>query len=111
MAIIWSIVAVVVVLLVLTVLALCGFKNAKEWLLYAVTEAETDLGSGTGVLKLHTVYNAFLAKFPVMKLLIPYPIFTKMVNKALADMKKIAATSPAVQNYIEGEKAENKIEG
>lgn len=110
-AIIWTIVAVVAFLVILTVLSLCGYKSAKEWLLYAVIEAEKDLGSGTGMLKLHTVYNAFLEKFPVMKILIPYPVFTKMVDKALAEMKKLAATSPATQNYIEGVKAENEVEG
>lgn len=103
-AIIWTIVAVVALLGILTVLAFCGYKSAKEWLFYAVVETEKSLGSGTGAVKLHTVYNAFLSKFPVMKILLPYPIFTKMVDKALAEMKKVAADAPAVQTYINGKK-------
>ena len=35
-------------------------ERVKEWLLWAVTEAEKELGSGTGQLKLRQVYDLFL---------------------------------------------------
>ena len=39
-------------------------KSVKEWMLFAVTKAEKELGSGTGKLKLRYVYDMFIAKFP-----------------------------------------------
>ena len=39
-------------------------EKVRQWLLKAVTEAERELGGGTGQLKLRTVYDAFLTKFP-----------------------------------------------
>ena len=39
-------------------------ENVRQWLLGAVTAAEKELGGGTGKLKLRTVYDAFLTKFP-----------------------------------------------
>lgn len=38
--------------------------KVKEWLLWAVTEAEKDLGGGTGKLKLRQVYDLFVQRFP-----------------------------------------------
>lgn len=38
-------------------------ENLQEWLKWAVTEAEKELGSGTGQLKLRRVYDLALAKF------------------------------------------------
>ena len=40
--------------------------SAKEWLLFAVTEAEKSLGGGTGELKLHVTYDAFIKRFPLL---------------------------------------------
>ena len=37
-----------------------------EWLLYAVTEAERLLGSGTGKFKLRMVYNWFISNCPIL---------------------------------------------
>ena len=36
-------------------------SKVKEWLLYAVTMAEKELGGGTGKLKLRYVYDLFLS--------------------------------------------------
>ncbi|MFR6482019.1 MAG: hypothetical protein ACLUPD_10785 [Anaerotignum faecicola] len=41
-------------------------EKVKEWLLLAVTEAEKELGSGTGQLKLRYVYDLFLRRFPAV---------------------------------------------
>ena len=38
-------------------------ESLRQWLLFAVTEAEKSLGSGTGKLKLRQVYDMFLTKF------------------------------------------------
>ena len=39
-------------------------ENLKEWLKWAVTQAEKELGSGTGQLKLRMVYDMAVEKFP-----------------------------------------------
>lgn len=38
--------------------------KVREWLLWAVTEAEKELGGGTGKLKLRQVYDLFVTRFP-----------------------------------------------
>ena len=39
-------------------------QKLKEWLLWAVTEAEKQLGGGTGRIKLRYVYDMFVTRFP-----------------------------------------------
>ena len=50
-------------------------NDVKQWLLYAVTEAEKDLGSGTGKLKLRQVYDLFLQRFPIVSRMISFEQF------------------------------------
>lgn len=77
-------------------------KNLKEWLLYATTEAEKALGSGTGKLKLRTVYDMFLLKFPWLAKTISFEIFSNLVDEALEDMNSLLNTNTAVQTYVNG---------
>lgn len=37
-------------------------NKVREWLLYAVTKAEKELGGGTGQIKLRYVYDMFVAR-------------------------------------------------
>ena len=39
-------------------------EKVREWLLFAVTQAEKELGGGTGQIKLRYVYDMFVLKFP-----------------------------------------------
>lgn len=71
-----------------------------EWLLWAVTEAEKNLGSGTGQLKLRSVYDLFVARFGWMARFIDFNTFSDMVDDALVDMRKMLATNTAVQEYV-----------
>ena len=41
-------------------------QKVKEWLLFAVTQAEKELGGGTGQIKLRYVYDMFVMKFPAL---------------------------------------------
>lgn len=77
-------------------------KNLKEWLLYATTEAERALGSGTGKLKLRTVYDMFLLKFPWLAKIISFDTFSDLVDEALEDMNSLLNTNTAVQTYVNG---------
>lgn len=61
----------------------------KEWLLYAVTVAEKELGSGTGQIKLRMVFNMFVDKFPITAKLISFETFSQWVDDALSKMKEL----------------------
>ena len=57
-------------------------KNIKEWLLYAVVEAEKNLGSKTGKIKLRQVYDEFI--------------------RSLIEMKKILDSNTTISQYVNG---------
>lgn len=59
----------------------------KEWMLYAVTVAEKELGSGTGQIKLRMVFNMFVDKFPFTAKLVSFETFSQWVDDALSKMK------------------------
>lgn len=60
-----------------------------DWLLLAVTEAEKQLGSGTGQQKLKRVYLWFTERFPVASYFVSFDIFSAWVDKALDIMEWI----------------------
>ena len=80
--------------------------KVREWLVYACSLAEKDLGSGTGQLKLRYVYDLFLNKFPWLAKLLSFEAFSKMVDSALEDMKHAIETNNNVKAFIEGAKNE-----
>lgn len=75
-------------------------KAFKEWLLYAVSYAEQQLGSGTGKLKLRYVYDMFIEKFPYIAKFLSFEQFSTYVDEALEEMRKLIETNPKVQQYI-----------
>lgn len=61
----------------------------KKWLLAIVVKAESELGSGTGKVKLSYAYDQFLnSKFGFLAAFISYEQFESMVNDALKEMNK-----------------------
>ena len=72
----------------------------KEWLLYAVIEAEKEFGSGTGKLKLRHVYDAFLTKFPWAAKIVPFDLFSLWVDEVLIDMRKLLESNEVLKNYV-----------
>ena len=96
--------AIVAVFLVVLTVWLMGFKN---WLVYAVAEAEKVLGSKTGQLKLRLVYDMAVARFPIMAKMLPFNLFGKLVDAALDVMKDMIEKNEniavAITNQIEGE--------
>ena len=78
-------------------------EKVRQWLLKAVTEAERELGGGTGQLKLRTVYDAFLTKFPWLAPVISFSTFSGLVDDALAEMRTMLEKNKAVQAYVSGE--------
>lgn len=97
----WSL--LVVVIIVSAYVIINGRKSVKEWLLYAVSMAEKDLGSGTGKLKLKYVYDSFVVTYPIISKLIPFNVFSLWVDEALKTMREIIETNLDIKAYVEGE--------
>ena len=76
-------------------------SKVKEWLLYAVTAAEKELGSGTGQIKLRYVYDMFIAKFPYLVKVIPFETFSILVDEALDKFRNMLDNNTNLQSYIE----------
>lgn len=73
----------------------------KEWLLYAVTEAEKELGGGTGQLKLRQVYDLFVQRFPAVAAVISFDTFSLWVDEALEQMREMLAKNEHAAAYVE----------
>lgn len=78
--------------------------NIKEWLKYAVVEAEKALGSGTGQLKLRYVYNLAVAQFPWIVTFITFDMFSKFVDEALDWMRNQIDNNGKISRYIDPDK-------
>ena len=75
----------------------------REWLLMAVTEAERELGGGTGQLKLRYVYDLFVTRFPWAAKVIPFGTFSDLVDEALVEMRELLDKNEAVLMYVKEE--------
>ena len=82
----------------------------KEWLLYAVIEAEKALGGGTGQVKLRYVYDMFVGKFGFLASVISFETFSGLVDEALEKMRDMLKNNNAVNDYVTGKKEGNVIE-
>ena len=89
-----------------------GFKN---WLVWAVTEAEAMFGSKTGQLKLRFAYELAAERFPLAAKLIPFNVFSKMIDDALdimrAMIEKNQNIAEVVTSKTNGENIKNNEEG
>ena len=79
----------------------CMTGKVKEWLKYAVIEAEKYLGTGTGQLKLRAVYDMFVEAYPVFSKILPFSIFSKMVDDALEWMRIQLENNVNIKYYVE----------
>lgn len=87
-------------LAVVIYIALNQREKVTQWLKYAVSEAEKQLGGGTGQLKLRLVYDWFCDKFPVIAAILPFKVFSAWVDTALETMKKWLGDNIKVANYV-----------
>lgn len=111
----WYVIVIAIAFIVAAVMAIIAFcksgskeqiNKIKEWLLYATTLAEKELGGGTGKLKLRYVYDMFVEKFPWLAKVISFDYFSNLVDEVLEDMNKLLETNTDVKNYVEGSKVE-----
>lgn len=106
----YVIVALLAVIAALVVVAVKFFAQpasaqlakVKEWLLWACTEAEKELGGGTGKLKLRYVYDLFVSKFPWLAKVLSFETFSGLVDEALEAMNDLLSKNAAVQLYVNG---------
>lgn len=107
----WVLIIIVTILLAGAITAAVRFfkkpteqqvKDVKEWLVWATTLAEKELGSGTGKLKLRMVYDMFVAKFGWLAKLVSFDFFSDLVDEALDETNKLLASNSAVQLFVNG---------
>ena len=74
-----------------------GFKN---WLVWAVCEAEAALGSKVGALKLRYAYDLAVKQYPILAKVIPFALFRQMVDNALVVMKDMIQKNDAIKAVL-----------
>lgn len=79
--------------------------NVKRWLEWAVTEAEKELGGGTGQLKLRMVYDMAIQHFPWIIKFVSFDTFAEWVDEALEWMKTQLAKNEAIKQIVNKEEA------
>ena len=77
-------------------------KKVREWLLFAVTEAEKQFGTSTGQIKLRYVYDLFIAKFPAISKVLSFDSFSLLVDEALKQFKKLLIGNKTLQEKVYG---------
>lgn len=77
--------------------------KVKEWLLYAVAQAEKELGGGTGQLKLRYVYDMFVGKFPYLVKVVSFDSFSLLVDEVLKKFKSMLESNVALKQYVDGD--------
>lgn len=77
-------------------------RKVKAWLLIAVIEAEKRFGGGTGTVKLRTVYDLFVARWPWVAKVVPFETFSGWVDEALTEMRELLENNLAVAAYVYG---------
>ena len=76
-------------------------KRVLEWLKWAVSQAEKELGGGTGQIKLRQVYDMFIQRFPIFSKFITFNIFSLWVDEALIFLKDQLEKNEKIKEFIE----------
>ena len=76
------------------------YEQIRGWLLQAVLFAEQMYGPGTGKLKLSEVYARFCEELPWLAKVLPFDTFSKYVDDALEEMRKILENNAAIAEIV-----------
>jgi hypothetical protein len=93
----------IVMAIILAVIVIAGgiyVNGFKNWLVWAVTEAESVFGSKTGKLKLRYAYELAVIRFPMIAKFIPFTLFSKFVDNALAIMRDMIENNKNIADAI-----------
>ena len=83
-------------------------KKIKEWLIWACSQAELILGSGTGMLKLREVYDMFTKQYPLIAKIVPFSVFKKWTEESLVIFKDWLENHPNAQEIFGGDTNETE---
>lgn len=85
--------------------------KVKEWLIWACIEAEKELKSGTGQLKLRQVYDMFCAvpAFTWVARVVSFKLFSAWVSDALFEVKQMLISNNNLAKYVYGDNAEIEV--
>ncbi len=97
---------VAIAALILAAYKVFGLDRIRHWLLWAVTQAEAEYGEKTGRLKLAYVYELFTNKFPKLQAIVPFALFSKLVDAALVAMKAMLENKN-IADIVKGEEAKH----
>lgn len=117
----WFLVVALAAVLGVSIWAVCRFaglptekqrEKIKEWLIWACIEAERELQSGTGQLKLREVWNKFCAVpvFAVTAKFISFEMFSEWVRTALTKAKEMLIKNESLAQYVYGDNARIETE-
>lgn len=95
----WSL--IVILIAVIAYFIITGKEGIIQALVYMTGQAEKELGSKTGQIKLRYVYNMFVEKYPVLSKIIPFGVFSNWVDEALDQLKHLMETNDQVRYYIQ----------
>lgn len=108
----WSLLVVIVAAIVAFTISTKKFVSmptqeqvakVKEWLLYAVVEAEKELGGGTGTIKLRYVYDLFVTTFPDIAKMVSFDTFSSWVDEVLVYMRRLLESNMDIKYYVQQE--------
>lgn len=87
-------------------------EKIREWLVWACIEAERELQSGTGQLKLRDVWNKFctIPVFAAVAKFITFDTFSEYVKDALRKAKEMLINNKNLATYVYGDAADEEIE-
>lgn len=91
---------VITVVMLIAAVKVFGEQKVRNWLVWAVSKAEQEFGSGTGQLKLRSVYNQFITRFPKLSTFITFKRFSALVDEAL-DILSDMLKNGKIANIIE----------
>ena len=93
-------IAVLAVALIAAVILAANISSFRNWLVYAVTEAEAKFGGKTGKLKLRYVYDLAVEAFPVLAKTLPFSFFSWAVDAALLIMRGMIEDNKQIADIV-----------
>lgn len=93
-------IAVLAVVLIASVILAANVSAFRNWLVYAVTEAEAKFGGKTGKLKLRYVYDLAVEAFPVIAKTLPFSFFSWAVDSALLIMRGMLEDNRQIADIV-----------
>lgn len=112
----WYVLVGLIVLVVVVIVMAVKFFNMptdkqlgalREWLKYAVSMAESELGSGTGQLKLRMVYDMAIEKFSWVAKIYDFEDFSRDVDDALIWLENQLTKNSNIKAIVVGESEDN----